>query len=1161
MKCNERCGSAKIAIGLLLPLLLVLFTQTLMGQSQNISGTVVDASGAVVPEASVQITDVAKGGVARQTTTDSQGRFQAINIQPGRYLIGFEKAGFKKVEVPVTLDVNSKLDVGQVKLEVGTLTDTVSVFAEATPMVTTNTADKAYLVDKTQMSELPMNGRNFTSLMNTVPGMTSAAQSDFNVNFNDVSQFHSLGGRGSQNNFYLDGSPNIDVGDSQSQYTQASIDTIAEFRVLQSGFNAEYGRNSGMVIAVQTKSGSAQYHGTAYEYLRNNWLDAKCVQCGTLQPQLRYNQFGGNIGGWVPIPKLSTNKDKRLFFFYNREMTRRNLPGSAYADLPNARVLGGDFSELLLSTNMQYAPQFKNGTVFQPGTVTHGGPNGEITNGTPYAGNIVPQSQWQPLSSNLLKIYTGIPGYSSLPAAPNPGYVRYYYNNPDNLVKNQDLLRFDYAISNKVNSFFRWVNDYQKETFQNGIWGSQPFPIQPQVRPKPGSSWAWNLVTVFTPTLASETILSYNHQSQSLSVVGDNPIAREKLGAAWTQIYPLTNITNSVPDVTTNSGFGFGLGDPGWHNWGKDYSITENMTWIKGSHSIKFGAYLNRDDKAQTATWPMEGSINFSSVSSMPNDTGNGIANMMLGNFNDFTQPSGAVFPYFRFLEADAYVQDSWKVTKRFTLELGLRFAHMTPTYTVYRDGTPGGEGAWRLYSVDLSQYHPTVQPTINPTNGFLVGNPNNVLSSLGLMCDPCAGTSRGFSKAQDFFQPRIGVAYDVFGDGKMAVRGGFGMFNERLRQNNFSFSAGSNWPNLYNGTVKNGNVSNVDLSGITGADAAVPPPNMTVWPTDNKMPTIYSWYAGIQRQLPAKFMMDLSYSGNHSVHMMDQRAVNALPQGTLTRNPALLQSVHGWSNALLPYLGWGNLTAIETLAYSRYNAMMFKLSRRFADNLSVNFNYTYSSVMDIVDNDSDPINNPFNIKQNWAKAGYNQPNVVTLDFVYMLPKTKGTNPVLKQLLNGWEVSGMFRSQSGMPVLITSNGTLGGLNLGGGPNSTGQYPNLVGDPYANTNNYQLLNPAAFQRPADGQLGTLGRNAVHLPHITNVDASIMKNFAIWENVKTTLRCEVFNLFNHPQVWAMNLGFQGDNPGSGLSANAANFATPASNGYRDARTLQLAFRVAF
>jgi hypothetical protein len=906
-----------------------------------------------------------------------------------------------------------------------------------------------------------------------------------------------------------------------------------------------------MVIAVQTKSGSSKFHGTAYEYLRNNAFDAKCVLCNTLQPQLRYNQFGGNISGWVPVPKISTNQDKRLFFFYNREMTRRNLPGSSYSDVPDASILGGDFSQWLLPTNMTYAPQFKNGTVFEPGTVTY--TNGNITNGTPYPGNVVPQGQWQPLSANLLKIYTGIPGYASLPAAPNPGYARYYWNNPDNLIKNQDMLRFDYAVSSKMNSFFRWVNDYQKETIQNGIWTGEPFPMQPQARPKPGSSWSWNLVNTFTPTLVSETILSYNHQSQSLSVVGDNPISRTALGAAWTQLYPLTNITNSVPDVTTNAGVNFSLGDPGWHNWGKDYGLTENMTWIKGAHSLKFGVFLNLDNKAQTGNWGMEGSVNFAPSASMPNDTGNGLANLMLGNFNNYTQQSGAVFPYFRFWEADAYVQDSWKVSKRLTVELGLRVPHMVPTYTVYRNGTPGGEGAWRLYSVDLKQYTASAKPTFNLTDGFLVGNPLSVLSPLGLVCDPCAGTNPGFSAAKTFFEPRLGVAYDVFGDGKMAVRGGFGMFHERLRQNNFSFGAGAEWPNLSSGTVVNGNVASIDPSVVTGQNAAIAPPGMTVWPSDNTMPSIYSWYAGIQRQLPAKFTLDLSYSGNHAVHLMDQRQVNAVPAGTFLTNPTLLGSVNNWTNALMPYLGWGNLNAVETLAYSRYNAMMFRLSRRFADSLSVNFNYTYSKTMDIVDNDSDVVNNPFNIKQNWAPAGYDQPQVTTVDFVYMLPKLKNSNVATKVLLNGWELSGMFRAQSGMPVNITSNGNLMGVNAGS------QYPNLVGDPYAGQNSFQWLNPAAFQRPADGQYGTMTRNELRLPGLWNVDASIMKNFNITEGTKVTFRCEAFNIFNHPQVWGINNGFSGDNPGSGISTSAANFGQASS--WRDARTLQLALRFAF
>ena len=388
-----------------------------------------------------------------------------------------------------------------------------------------------------------------------------------------------------------------------------------------------------------------------------------------------------------------------------------------------------------------------------------------------------------------------------------------------------------------------------------------------------------------------------------------------------------------------------------------------------------------------------------------------------------------------------------------------------------------------------------------------------------------------------------------------MSVRGGFGLFNERLRQNNFNFGAGAQWPNLISGSVYNGNVTSINTSGVGDPSAPIQPPGMTVWPADNTMPTIYSWYAGVQRELPARFSLDLSYSGNHAVHLMDQRQINALPAGTFLANPNLSKSVNYYNNALLPYLGWGGLNAVETLAYSRYNAMMFRLSRRFANNLSVNFNYTRSKISDIVDNDSDGINNPFNIRQNYGNAGYDQPNVETLDFVYLLPKVKGSldQPGLKQIFNGWELSGMIRAQSGMPLTINSNGNLMGVNLGS------QYANLTGDAYAGQNSFQWLNPAAFTRPADGSWGTMGRNSLRMPGIRNVDVNLVKNFTFTETMKLQFRCEVFNLLNHAEVWGINTGFSGDNPGSGISASQKNFGQ--ANNYRDARTLQLALRFSF
>jgi hypothetical protein len=323
-------------------------------------------------------------------------------------------------------------------------------------------------------------------------------------------------------------------------------------------------------------------------------------------------------------------------------------------------------------------------------------------------------------------------------------------------------------------------------------------------------------------------------------------------------------------------------------------------------------------------------------------------------------------------------------------------------------------------------------------------------------------------------------------------------------------------------------------------------------------MPSIYSWYVGLQHQLPAKFALDLSYSGSHSIHLMDQRAVNALPAGYFMNNN-LSASVNYWNAALLPYAGWGNLTAIETNSNSSYNAMMLRINRRFANNLAVNFVYTWSHVLDEADNDSDNINNPFCIKCSYANAGYDQPNVASLDAVYMFPKITGSfaNAFTKQVFNGWELSGVYRIQSGMPVNITCNGNLFGENVG---NNGGQFCDVVGNPYAGRNDFQIFNQAAFIRPPDGTYGMLGRDSLRLPGLYDVDMALMKSFAITpERVKLTFRFEVFNLFNHPEIWGANTGFSGDNPGSGLSASDGGFGEV--NNWRDPRTLQLSLRLAF
>jgi hypothetical protein len=326
----------------------------------------------------------------------------------------------------------------------------------------------------------------------------------------------------------------------------------------------------------------------------------------------------------------------------------------------------------------------------------------------------------------------------------------------------------------------------------------------------------------------------------------------------------------------------------------------------------------------------------------------------------------------------------------------------------------------------------------------------------------------------------------------------------------------------------------------------------MTIFPTNNTMPTIYSWYFGIQHDLGHAFTADVSYSGNHAVHLMDQRQINALPAGYFGANPNALSSVNGQTAALYPYLGWGSLNAIETDAYSRYNALMARVTRRFVKGLTGNVNYTFSKVMDVADNDSDQIVNPFNIRQSYAPAGYDQTHNFSTDWVYDLPNFTQSR-ALGVLLNGWELTSILSIHSGMPFSVTSNGDLQGANLGS------QYANLVGDPYAGQNSSQWINTAAFQRPADGTWGNTHRNQFRLPWIQNLDSSLIKNFNFTETMKLTYRFEVFNVFNHPEIWNVNYSFTADAAGLGLSSTNATFGEVTS--WRDARTIQMALRFQF
>jgi hypothetical protein len=1121
-------------------------------QSGSIQGVVVDGSGAAVPNARVTATDEAKQVVARQTTTSGDGTFALRPLLPSRYTVRVEAQGFRTLErTELVLDQNQIMSLGDLSLALGETTESITVAAEV-PLVQTESSQRGFTITSRQVTQLPLNGRDFTSLMRTLPGVVTSFNSDFRLAFNNTDQFNVNGLRGSMNNVFLDGSINTDVGANDGQYTQISLDAVGEFRVQTSTFNAEYGRNPGVMISINTKSGSSDFHGTLYEFNRNDAYDARRPfdTTGTTQ-KLRFNQFGANLGGPIPIPRFSSGDNKKLFFFVNYEGTRATRPASSqtFVDLVHPDLLNGDLSRLyrpgfILNDNNQ-PTQFRNGQVFRPGTLVRGA-GGRIIGGDPYVNNVIPRSEWGRNAPAFLNVIGQYDRSGGAPLTANPELLRVPFVPEYRFNKNAWVTRVDYNISPSANFFFRWADDSQREEDNRGIFGSTPFPIAPQYRAKPGSSWSWNLINVISPTMTNEAIFTYNHLTQIVDIVESTPLAqydRDALGFDFQEIYPESNIRNRYPRF--NCGVGacnFSNFPSNWLSEGKTFAFTNNTTKVFGSHTTKFGIFWNQNRNGQQPSWVDNLNINFGPSVENPGDTGNQFANMLLGNYTSINQSNGRFFGDFRFNGFEWFAQDSWRVTRQFTLEYGIRWAWMGPTYTT---------GRFLQNYFDPRLYDPAQTAVIETASGLrqgsiVGGNPFNGLIEEGTGDFPRGGLQNRFNN----WGPRVGFAYDPFGDGKTSIRGGGGIFYERIRQNNVNFDGLGNPPLVYNPTIYAGNVDNITPAligqgtrfpvGIRGHDSA------------GQIPTIYAWSLTVQRQLPGNTVIDVGYVGNMGRYLMFQRDINQLPLGT-TQQPGLLPSVNGTQNALRPYRGFTGVTWTEFGANSNYNALQTRLSRRFSQNLTANLNYTWSKALGESDNDTTTIGYAFDRAREYALLGFDRRHVFTMDWVYDLPRFTNANALTRHALGGWQLAGIFRYWTGTPFTVGSNGNPG--TLGGGVRA--DY--IGGEIYSRTKD-EWFNPLAFARPAEGTLGNTGKNIIRGPNINQWDISVYKNARISEHVTLQFRAETFNTFNHTQFATFNTGISVPNPGAQVT-QATRGQTGVVTDTRDPRNIQLAIKLLF
>jgi hypothetical protein len=925
------------------------------------------------------------------------------------------------------------------------------------------------------------------------------------------------------------------------------------------------------------------------------------------------NQFGGNIGGYIPIPKISPRSNKKAFFFFNYEGTRANRPngnpggaGSTFYTMPQPSMVGigtpngeADLSPVYRPGNMcdfnggatcnpihdTNGNLVQNGQVFVPGTVKYDSV-GEVSTGTPYVGNIIPSSQFNSQYAAMIKYFT--PGYRG--NFNNPTYNNGFgdeqqinFQDTYTFTKNQYVARVDYSFGPKANAFFRYVDDRQQESQGFGIFSGNSFPVLPQYRKKPGKSYGWSLVNVISPTLTNEATVGWLHLTQVVDIVpGTSKSLYDKstLGFTFSDLYPSTNTHDLAPNINTGDGYiNISPFPSGWTSTGNTVVATDDVTKILGNHVIKFGLFADLNENGQEGTWTENPNLNFGASNQNANNSNSGIANTLLGNYTTVSQSNIFAFGHFHFFQYEGYVQDTWKATPRLTLDAGLRYEFVGPTYTT---------GMYHAYYFSPPAYNPADAVQINtapnipgqaPTQGSIIpgsGNPYNGMVQEGTKGFPKGGLNYRWNN----FGPRLGFAYDVFGDGKTAFRGGFGIFYERYQQNVFNFGGISNPPTVYTPTIYGGNIGTLSPSLVNGAPLT---PSSGVLGTDRagQIPTTYGYNLGLQRELPYKLAFDIGYVGNTSRHQMFNRELEQLPLGTTT-STNILSTVNNQVSAILPYKGYSSIYYNVFGASAAYNALQVKVSRRFSNQLTFNADYTWSKAIDLddVDNDQNQFPDYTQLKKFYAPAGFDRRNVFNFQYVYDFPQFKGHSKLVQLTAGGWEYSGVTQFWGGTPCLSGANPSddqcdlfsSGNLGNGGGQQSPGASapgaqtfghirPDYIGGPILTPHNHNVplkqnpmwFNPAAFASPPPGSFGNFHRNSIYGPGIDNWNMSLFKNFIFTESMRIQLRFEAYNVFNHTQ-WA--------NVNNGLSTpvNGTSFAaTPGASGQitsaRDPRQLQL------
>jgi hypothetical protein len=1105
----------------------------------SIVGTVTDPQGQVVPGATVTIREVGKS-TSSTFVSDENGSYVAPFLVPGTYEVTVELSGFRKyVRQGITVQVNDRARV-DVTLDVGQLTEVTTVVAAA-PLVKTESSEVGTVIEEKAIRELPLNGRNFATLVYLVPGITPG-QSGENLSgastFNPrgASNFNALGQQANTNGWLIDGIDNNEFTFNTVIVTP-SVESVREFKVLNGVFSAEFGRGAG-VVSVSTKSGSNQIRGTVFDYIRNEVFDARNFFAQRVRadgsevpkPPLRRNQFGGAIGGPLTIPGLYSGAN-RTFFFADYAGLKETRGLSFVNTVPTARTRVGDFSDFRNPTTGAVIPIYDPLTTrlnpnFNPGAPVSASNPQFLRDQFP--GNVIPTNRLDQVGLNIASIY---------PEPNQPGSFNNYLSTANReITENQVTGRVDHRVTDRDSFYVRWTyGKFKLDAPQGQAACCLETPAQAAARFDLGPfvagiqntrltthGLAFNYTKVFSNSIVNELRWGYAKTNPFTFQSDFGTQAATSLGIQGINV---TEFTTGLPNINITDLTGIS-GGPAFLPVNPSqlhYQLEDSLVQIVGRHSLKYGyRWVYRMPSPFTNTDTRSSMTVGSTFVNNPvtNSGGTGLATLLLGYVN-----SGArgflLEPYtMQVHEHGLFVQDDWKVNNRMVVNAGLR-------YEIF---TPGTEEENRLTNFD-------------PVNLRLVYAGED-------------GTTRAANKKTQYgnWAPRLGVTYDLFGDATTVLRTGYGISYYPL-PHSASNMIGQQVPYTISQNFSS-ETNPLDFSRVPRISNPFPPitqvkpqttaelnaanPRVMGHGFENETPYTQQWHLGVERQLLSKFLVDLTYAGAKGTHLVFCYNPNEIQPGLGSQASRRL---------IQPLNNMNNLIQCDPRNRSSYHALQTKIEKRFADGLQLLFSYTWSKSLDYGGSaasgggSTGGVQTVTNLDAAKGPSGFDVRQRAVVSYVWELPfgpnKPWVTEGAMAQILGGWQLSGITTLTTGRPFNV-------GLNTGVN-NGAPSWPNRLGSGELENPTVDLwFNPADFAAPPANTFGDVGRGVLYSPGHWNFDTSIARRFGFIGESHLQVRFDAFNLFNHPYF-----GFPNANIGSATVGRIT--STVGDN-----RSLQLALK---